>query len=608
MRGRMVVAGIAALLGASWAAAEPSVLALTEQDENGKRLAIERSFGTVVDVNSRVGIAIDADGLRRQVLGLAGESERLGELLDKAAALRQMADTGREGLPALGAALAEWGASAKDKPAVDALQAALKGVAQPAVDIAKSKDAELGRRLDAAFERLLLSAEGRVSIVAQYALYFETAADYAAELGRQLDAALEQDGVAVRLGAWLLHQEGERALHLPGFDAYPEGELVRIERWSLALTDGQKQEFERMRQLAGRFETDGAPALLDFARDTGQAILGTVGEPPACLDQVRRTVDAAGERLEDKVRLVETQVERMKDALSSFRQLAANLRARYAQARLQGDPIALIDGLDGDINAARAAAGELVAAAEALVDGLNVLIVEGELRQAVAEAAGEIKDEARSCADAVKGQVRQGLDLLAQSVGVTLGSDRINRGVLEFGEEVFALSLDRVPEETTLDIRRAGARAERDKLLIRLGGAGRQTDFKTLEEHELVLQRSLTHLELVVGAVFADPQAQTAVQRRFQLAPAYNILFKGFGSRSPSLLNVWDPGLGFNIAALDFDKDDTPELGVGLVASFVRDYVQLGYGYNLNDDTPYWFVGLRFPAVPSVTPSSEAGP
>ncbi len=51
-----------------------------------------------------------------------------------------------------------------------------------------------------------------------------------------------------------------------------------------------------------------------------------------------------------------------------------------------------------------------------------------------------------------------------------------------------------------------------------------------------------------------------------------------------------------NVAALDFDHDDTPELGVAGVLSLLRDYVQFGAGYNLGTDNGYWFFGLRLPA------------
>ncbi len=50
------------------------------------------------------------------------------------------------------------------------------------------------------------------------------------------------------------------------------------------------------------------------------------------------------------------------------------------------------------------------------------------------------------------------------------------------------------------------------------------------------------------------------------------------------------------MAALDFDKDDTPELGVGLVLSFLNRIGQVGVGYNTSQDVSYWFFGLQLPS------------
>lgn len=52
------------------------------------------------------------------------------------------------------------------------------------------------------------------------------------------------------------------------------------------------------------------------------------------------------------------------------------------------------------------------------------------------------------------------------------------------------------------------------------------------------------------------------------------------------------------MSAPDFDADDVPELGVGVVASLLHDYVQSGIAINVFTGDPYWFFGLKLP-VPS---------
>ena len=64
--------------------------------------------------------------------------------------------------------------------------------------------------------------------------------------------------------------------------------------------------------------------------------------------------------------------------------------------------------------------------------------------------------------------------------------------------------------------------------------------------------------------------------------------------------SLFDPGVGLNVAAQDFNHDDGQELGIGLAVSAFRDFITVGYGYNVSQSVPYWFFGLRLP-VPGAT-------
>ncbi len=63
---------------------------------------------------------------------------------------------------------------------------------------------------------------------------------------------------------------------------------------------------------------------------------------------------------------------------------------------------------------------------------------------------------------------------------------------------------------------------------------------------------------------------------------------------------LWRPGLGINMSLLDFDNDDTMELGFSGVVTLLRDMVQVGAGVNLTLNESFWFLGLRLP-MPSKT-------
>ena len=90
-----------------------------------------------------------------------------------------------------------------------------------------------------------------------------------------------------------------------------------------------------------------------------------------------------------------------------------------------------------------------------------------------------------------------------------------------------------------------------------------------------------------------------------RIAPYYDLLdFFGEAMNQrrvrPQLLDglsgrILDAGVGLHLAALDFDGDDSPELGVGGVLSVFRDYLQVGYGFDFSENRWYGFFGLGVP-------------
>lgn len=55
-----------------------------------------------------------------------------------------------------------------------------------------------------------------------------------------------------------------------------------------------------------------------------------------------------------------------------------------------------------------------------------------------------------------------------------------------------------------------------------------------------------------------------------------------------------DIGVGPHLVAVDLDKDNQQEIGLGVTLSFFEDFLQLGYGWSVTlDQEPYYFVGLK---------------
>ena len=106
----------------------------------------------------------------------------------------------------------------------------------------------------------------------------------------------------------------------------------------------------------------------------------------------------------------------------------------------------------------------------------------------------------------------------------------------------------------------------------------------------------LPHVVSTPLLMFADPIGSGAtVGTRFQTVPAYSVLLKGGSRSSPFYNRFFDPGIGLTFAALDFNGDDQPEVGVAATLSLFRDWVQVGYGHDFGDDRAFWFVGGAVP-------------
>jgi hypothetical protein len=191
---------------------------------------------------------------------------------------------------------------------------------------------------------------------------------------------------------------------------------------------------------------------------------------------------------------------------------------------------------------------------------------------------------------------RTGLELingLSAALGGIGHAEQIRTITEEAWEKVLLLDVGSVPTSSTIQLIFSGPRRPGDLLLVRVAALKQGDQRQSLDQQQLTLQRVLPHLEVSVGLIFADPLGSSEVLRKFQAAPSYSVLYKR-GSRE-SQNTFWNVGFGLNVAATDFDKDDVPEVGLGLTASTFRDLLQAGIGYNVFIDRAYWFFGVRLP-------------
>ena len=81
-------------------------------------------------------------------------------------------------------------------------------------------------------------------------------------------------------------------------------------------------------------------------------------------------------------------------------------------------------------------------------------------------------------------------------------------------------------------------------------------------------------------------------------SPGTTIVFK-MVKRKKTWFEDW-LHFGINIAFLDFDEEESIELGIGMGLTIYKDFFEIGYGRNLtvHENPWYWYAGLNFVHLP----------
>lgn len=597
------------------AVADAPVLRLREEDEDGGVWEVGVRAG-VVDINSRLHVAVDKDALRgrlREEYGLESFSQ---EDLDLLWTLQRGAEDGLRCLTRLRDAMTRFTALT-GAPTGEDVRLLQEGIASAATAGAgvlyqalapggELEHSALASRLESRLESeiaLRAARNSALSIEETYFLCFDECAREAERLRDALDAQLTEQAIFVQLGAWTLSGGRPTPVHLQGFDAYPEGPYYRVERWNVAPSEHQVRLIEELDQLARSIEggeLESGEFLRSFARSTASGLLEVTN---LCVEEIRLDLLAIAGEGERIARAFHERVLRLQVSMRQYGLLIVTKTAKYLdEDYLAGMSLSeLLRTLQSDYDEIRRATEDLVDEIRLLGDPDSILQPgsdDPDLEQRVNELLASIQE----CRVKLEGQVRALAANLAGMFGIQLSAERINAAALEFGEKVLRHDIRTLPEETVLDLKFTGARAENDSVLFKLG-TGR-VDPATGQAKEAVRQlqavyvdlfQVLVHFDTSANLIFADPNGTANLSSRWQFAPAYSVLLK-WGSRDRPLYNrLIDAGVGINIAILDFDGDDNPELGVGGVVAILRDILQAGYGYNISEDLWYGFFGIGLP-------------
>jgi hypothetical protein len=586
------VVAIAAYLPArALAEAAPApILTIVEIDQGHDSHTLGED--AVVDINSVLKIKIDRDALRaRAAEELGGEGGSTSESLPKLQKILGLAEEGTKQVPLLVAATKTLSQGGNEAARVAAFETALKPLAKAFGALIKliGRDDPLYDQLNVALNDVTERSsdeESPTAIVDQYAALFAAAAAYARPLVEALARELTSQGVYVQIGGWL----GDNPVHLEGLDSYAPSARYEVARFATPTPEQQKQYAE----LEKRIKTLDRDSKRVFALMVDQAI--AVFEP--AIEPVKLCVTGVADDgkalVEDARATAAVEVEELRGQLAPVLDLArfvAELVKKYRAAT--PDLATLRDDLTLLVAKVRAA----VDAVAAVPASLNKLVKKAAAFKPRVEAlALKVKD----CGEKMKLAATQTLDKLLSTVSGADAQRQLNDEMLRFGDQVHKFLLADVPTKSELDLTTAGKRAAGDRVVIKVGIGRPGEEARMIESHHIDLFQVLLHVDVNVSLVFLHPtndDKPTDPQVKLQPAPSYSLVAKPFSCfrNYPGYYRFIDFGIGVNIAAPDFDQDETPEFAAGVVVTLFRDFVQGGIGYNFGDRQPYLFFGLRLP-------------
>jgi hypothetical protein len=590
----------------------PGALHLREFDDDGGERAVHLRKG-IVDVNSTIDVTIDKTEVRKLIADRVGIEGYTTEDIDWMVRLQGWASGGLGSLPEVEKALNDWNASDKTPNDIKAFQDRMDAATRITESILSTADGTafdsvINQRLEE--ELLLRLEEGRaLRILEQYQILFEEAEKYAQALQDSLDGVLLKEAVYIVLAAWIRSKSANVPLHLAGFDSYPEGEYHRVERWNFTPTEEQRQQIEQLhtkaKNLNERSETVFRPTVSGMAETSAEGILSLVEK---CVGDIGDKVAALKADADSQSDEVRQELELVVSGIEDYLETVSGVVDKYRGGLGEGNLNSLIDWVLADLDLIDDETDLLIERIDRLTaDDGALATIASTGGQNLRVRADEISTTLReTCYMSLKSSVTKVIGALKDAFGGAGASSEINDIALEWGQEVIRHDIESMPSHTSLDLHFTGKRASGDVVHFKLGAARVDPVALVTSEQPVELAstrvklfRVLPHFETTVGLIAADPSGTTALEGRFQYAPSYSVLLK-IGSRSSSFYNrCINIGVGLNLTALDFDKDDELEAGFGVVGSILKDYLQAGYGFNASRNQWYWFFGVRLP-TPSI--------
>ncbi len=432
---------------------------------------------------------------------------------------------------------------------------------------------------------------GKGTSAEKYAAFFDALSTEIDEITEQYKAALEANKVYFRMGAFI----NQTPVHMEGFDTFKENEYYKIPRFATTIDADEKKRFDDAKAFAedanknigAAFKAKLKEAIDPILKSFENNIKEKFSAPLDSFESGIQKIDALS--LDFKKRIAERQ--------SQLTTIETNIQLLISGAENTNDPD-YITTIETNINT-------LIDNIEAFQTNLDSdLVYIKKLPDAAKPIFDKFKSSYGSGQQIVKSTLNDLKTFFDDQARLNISiPDKINESLLKLGSEVNNVQLNNIPEETEINLLTAGNRKQGDRIYIKAvlskQPATAETSVeKTIEFTNVGITQVGFHSTIKAVLLFADnTSAEYSAKKQFQLVPSYSVLFK-YGTRYHNQFNRYiAPGLGVNMATLDFNNDNTPEIGIGVVGSLFQDYLQVGYGRNMSADQNYWFFGIRLPFI-----------
>lgn len=392
----------------------------------------------------------------------------------------------------------------------------------------------------------------------------------------------QPDALYVQMGAWIVTNEGTRAIKIPGFDDYEQGRRIEIPRNALSIDAKQTAQLQQYKSAFAGHQLN-----IDQVLNTcKQPYVDMLNEWVADVENAKTSITSLISNIKrSKLKNILPSTETvLDDRTQSYLSYITSLKNKYLQKAAGGQLKNLLADAKTDVK-------------ELAIETKNFLsirdILSGELRVGDPLLTQDLTQVIANISK-IEQRVYEAQSYVRNFATLLPGTE-VNLDAIEFSDKVYKLSVDKMPEEAEFNLLYSGQRKQGDMVVLKIA-VGHTADGdkqpKDLETRTMRLLNVPSHLDMVVNYAFARPTR--SFNDFLPNGPAYSVVFK-FASRSLFYRNFIDAGVGLNFATFDFNRDGNPEIAAGAAFSCFRDYLQGGVGFNFSRNTPYLHAGLRIP-------------